>query len=84
MINREIIYEAVAADRFDPLAGETLAIEQKLSRLQITLDGRIQGVRPLPSKIAGKPPNAAVKKVAGIPLLIAPEGREGIVVLDVV
>ncbi len=79
---KEIIVEGKVEKRLKPMSQITLEVEQKLSELDISPDGKIQGVRPITSGANGTlPPNSGYKKIGEINLIIAPQGKDAIVVV---
>lgn len=71
---REIVYDNRIVEDFKPLLAKTRELEEKLSRLTITADGRIQGTDP-----AGN--GRGTKKVAGVPLILS-QDRGRVIIID--
>jgi hypothetical protein len=79
-IRREIVFTSALARRFDPLSTETLTIEAKLSSLDVSQEGKIQGVVPVGSD-KRLPPNSAYKRIKEFNFIVAPENNGVIAVL---
>jgi len=80
----EIIFSDKMSRLFDPLASKTLDLEKKLAELEISLH-RIQGVTPIGNTNALRlPPNSGYKTIGKDTLILAPNGRYSIEVIDLV
>jgi hypothetical protein len=71
-MRRELVYSSKLEKKFDPMDPKTLAIEAKLSSLDVTEEGRIQGVVPAGAN-KSLPVNSAFKRVENYNFIIAPE-----------
>ena len=81
-MKHEIIVEIELAKKLNPLHQKTLEIEEKLANLEISPDGKIQGVKPITNRANGTlPPNSGHIKVENMNLIIAPVGKNTIFVV---
>lgn len=78
----DIEYSDKMARKFRPLDRETLDVESKLSSLIITDEGKIQGITPLRSRSKTDVANSGFKRVGNRNFIVAPRGRDTIVILD--
>lgn len=78
----DVEYSDKMARKFSPLDRETLDVEAKISRLAVSDEGRIQGITPLRSRSKTDIPNSGFKRVGNRNFIVAPRGRDTIVILD--
>lgn len=79
---REIIFSNKLHKKYDPLDKRTLEVERKLCTLQVSADGKIQGVMPVRGKEKTGTKNSAFKRVGNLNFLIAPSEYSAIIILD--
>ena len=78
----DIEYSEKMAKKYKPFDKNTLMIESKLSKLDVTEEGKIQGVVPLRGKEKMGHANSGFKRIENLNLIVAPRGRNTIIVLD--